>query len=569
MESKIAKASDRVALNLKRKRSNQCSVYLDRASRRLLPQWPSFTTQTGKAVKQMKLGRGKSKLTTSGTHIGQSLVRHYLNYKKSGRPERLMFYKNGEWLDFPTDVVELVKKDLAIKKEAVEVESNGYHLVLDFFHMYKLDLKTGLQQPIAWIDEAGGCFFPEVFAASDEEPYNFCKQEAGKSSDSCEIKLHLEIDLKGVDGSKLRECSGDSNALVEPVRIDATQSCSHYDAQVEGSINKGDCGDVNVDIQLNQDMGLSACTKYVYGNLDTDTVQKMFVTGMSSFGITDTDIIEIHRCSSMSMPARLELFWKQAEMTKKIHGNANVQYAWLASSKVELSTMMEYGLGHCRLSACKCAYGIGAHLSAVTCPYPSARLCDNDENGVRHLVFCRVIMGNMELLRHGTDQFRPSSSAYDNGVDDLKSPTHYVVWDMNMNTHIYPEYVVSFKVSSGAEAHFCGSHSKSNASGINTSDQSSIVDAGKAASTRKVPTSPFLPFPLLFAVIRKKVLPQDMELVKTHYEQFLSKQISRDNFVQKLRMVVGDALLRAAILSLSLKKPSSGETREAIKKEEV
>jgi hypothetical protein len=81
----------------------------------------------------------------------------------------------------------------------------------------------------------------------------------------------------------------------------------------------------------------------------------------------------------------------------------------------------------------------------------SASHCDIDENGVRHLVFCRVIMGNMELLRPGTRQFRPSSGDYDSGVDDIHNPRYYIVWNMNTNTHICPEYVVSFKVSSAAE----------------------------------------------------------------------------------------------------------------------
>ena len=81
----------------------------------------------------------------------------------------------------------------------------------------------------------------------------------------------------------------------------------------------------------------------------------------------------------------------------------------------------------------------------------SASHCDIDENGVRHLVFCRVIMGNMELLRPGTRQFRPSSSDYDSGVDDIHNPRYYIVWNMNTNTHICPEYVVSFKVSSDTE----------------------------------------------------------------------------------------------------------------------
>jgi len=84
------------------------------------------------------------------------------------------------------------------------------------------------------------------------------------------------------------------------------------------------------------------------------------------------------------------------------------------------------------------------------CMY-SARYCDVDENGVRHLVLCRVIMGNMEILRPGTGQFQPSSYEYDNGVDDIQCPRYYVVWNMNINTHIYPEFVVSFKLSFDAE----------------------------------------------------------------------------------------------------------------------
>ena len=94
----------------------------------------------------------------------------------------------------------------------------------------------------------------------------------------------------------------------------------------------------------------------------------MFLKGMCSFGSTDSDIVEIYHCSGASMQARWELFQKQAEITKKNHGEANIRYAWLASSKGELSTMMNYGLSHYGLSGSKCTYGIGVHLAAVTCP---------------------------------------------------------------------------------------------------------------------------------------------------------------------------------------------------------
>ena len=54
----------------------------------------------------------------------------------------------------------------------------------------------------------------------------------------------------------------------------------------------------------------------------------------------------------------------------------------------------------------------------------------------------------MEPLGLGSRQFHPSSNDYDNGVDDVQSPRYYIVWNMNVNTHIYPEFVVSFKVYS-------------------------------------------------------------------------------------------------------------------------
>lgn len=84
----------------------------------------------------------------------------------------------------------------------------------------------------------------------------------------------------------------------------------------------------------------------------------------------------------------------------------------------------------------------------------SAKFCDVDENGVQHLVLCRVIMGNMEVVRSGSRQSLPGCKDYDSGVDDLQNPSIYIVWTMNMNTHIYPEFVVSFKISSNIEGEY-------------------------------------------------------------------------------------------------------------------
>ncbi|EFH62756.1 predicted protein [Arabidopsis lyrata subsp. lyrata] len=93
-------------------------------------------------------------------------------------------------------------------------------------------------------------------------------------------------------------------------------------------------------------------------------------------------------------------------------------------------------------------YGVGIYLTVANCSYFSARYCDGDKNGVRYMVLCHVIMGNMELLRGDKAQFFYGGEEYDNGVvDDIESPKNYIVWNINMNTHIFPEFVFRFKLS--------------------------------------------------------------------------------------------------------------------------
>ncbi|KAK4252705.1 hypothetical protein QN277_014449 [Acacia crassicarpa] len=567
METNIAKALDRVVL--KRKRATQNASKLNGASDAVLPHWSSLTLPTSNSVKRRRLGEHTSKYTNYGSHFRQSVLRCYLNFKKSERPEQLMFYQSGEWTNFPEYVVNLVRKELEVKKASVEVEFNGCQLVLDFLHMYQMDLKTGSQQPIAWIDEKGHYFFPEVCAASDEIVHEYLCEEPFEPN---EIKLHLEIEINGANESELRECSGESNAA-------SKHPCNQYGLEVEGGSNELDIENFGEAIERNQEIGLDAHTESVNGKLDLVIVHNMFLKGMNSYGTTD--IVEIYRCSSTSMQSRLELFQKQAEITEKCRAAANIRYAWLPSSKGELSTIINYGLGHCVLSATKSTNGAGIHLAAVDCPNMSAINCDVDENGVQHMVFCRVIMGNMELLRPGTRQFHPSSNDYDSGVDDIQSPRYYIVWNMNLNTHIYPEFVVSFKVSSHAEGDHFHIESKHNVSRVTTlcegsgllQSESSTVDItsisqptldcgipqGKAASMNssasRGPKSPWMPFPMLFAAISNRVPPINMELINTHYEQFRAKKIARDDFVKKLRLIVGDTLLRTTITKLQCEIP--------------
>ena len=93
-------------------------------------------------------------------------------------------------------------------------------------------------------------------------------------------------------------------------------------------------------------------------------------------------------------------------------------------------------------------YGIGTILAPANCSNTCVNYSDVDENGIVHMMLCRVVMGNVEIVHHGSKQHRPSNEYFDSGVDDIKNPQHYIVWDMNENSHIYSEFVVTIKLPS-------------------------------------------------------------------------------------------------------------------------
>jgi hypothetical protein len=134
---------------------------------------------------------------------------------------------------------------------------------------------------------------------------------------------------------------------------------------VEDSCNRKPGEKIDEDMEENQQIEANLVTESFKQMLDSDTVKKLFVTVMKPFG--GADIVDIYRCSSTSMQARFELFLKQIALTEKYRGDANVRYAWLASSKGALSTIMSYGLGHCGPCTTNSKHGIGVHLSAANC----------------------------------------------------------------------------------------------------------------------------------------------------------------------------------------------------------
>ncbi|PSR89259.1 Inactive poly [ADP-ribose] polymerase [Actinidia chinensis var. chinensis] len=570
METKVAKVFNRgrrVVMDLKRKRSTLCEAYLTGAAGKMLSHRTPPNSSIDKFGKRRKLDGSKSKCGSHASQFKRSLLGYYSNFMRSGVPKRLMFYQDGVWSDFPQDLVGLIKKDLDMKKAAIEVDHNGQPFLLDLLHMMKLELRTGLGQPIAWIDEEGKCFFPEIFADDNNDCCHdgFDEDKQNRFTDPCgyqDIRLQVEIEVNdGSNCSTFKEHSGESTALVKKVQVDGKPAKGHYDVDVEDTCVRAFDMKVDEVVRGNQhkEENLVAYTNDMHGEMDSDSVRKIFLMGMGSLG--GGYIVDLYRGSNQ---ARLELFNKQIEITKRYRWDANIRYAWLPSSKGAISGIMMYGLGHCGTPEIKSTYGIGVHLSPANCAINSAIYCDVDENGVRHMVFCRVIMGSMELVHAGSEQSHPSSESFDSGVDDLQNPQNYIVWNVNKNTHIYPEYAVSFKASSDLEGCWIGNQSKLDISRVQLDLNSSpnqlginypqIPAASVGSSTTRTPKSPWMPFRMLFAAVANKVPPEAMKLVETNYKLFMGKGISRDDFVQKLRMIVGDDLLKSILTNLQSKE---------------
>ena len=118
-----------------------------------------------------------------------------------------------------------------------------------------------------------------------------------------------------------------------------------------------------------------------------------------------------------------------------------------------------------------------------------------------------------------------------------------------------------------------------------TSDGSKERCASLSSTTPSLPTSPWMPFPLLFEAISKRIPQSSLKLLLAHYDllkawsvfvllfiylsNFLfdtqrnfhncfymllqERKICRDDFIKELRLIVGDTLLKSTLKQLTCK----------------
>ncbi|ESR51618.1 hypothetical protein CICLE_v10032827mg [Citrus x clementina] len=180
-------------------------------------------------------------------------------------------------------------------------------------------------------------------------------------------------------------------------------------------------------------------------------VKKCFLSGMGPLA-ADTRIVALHKnsCSSLIARARLDSFKIFANaVAKKCGGNANIRPAWFGASRDEINEIVCHGFSQCGGDGARKLgpmHGFGVQLFPINSSINGVLSSESDEKGLRHILLCRVILGKMEVIPRGSKQFHPTSLEFDSGVDNLCKPSRYTVWSCYMNSHIFVDYIVSFRV---------------------------------------------------------------------------------------------------------------------------
>ncbi|KAK4348594.1 hypothetical protein RND71_031349 [Anisodus tanguticus] len=421
---------------------------------------------------------------------GQLLVQNYGNFNKSGEPVRFMCYKDGLWVNFEKNVMDVMVSGFMSGKPVFEVELEGYKCLFDFYRMLEIDLITGNERSISWIDVNGNCFFPKMFIDDGEDQE---KIELSNVNENQNPKIEIEIRIF-------------ENDLDEDAQLGKRKRGSEEN---EGRV---------VFTELNSPRWPKV-RSLREDERGYEMVKGLLLSGLSGVyaGATITGVNQLIRTGPMEK-ARFEVFEKTREIIRRARGgDPNVVYAWYGTSAKNVDSILRHGFGMPGMDRGSHTHGVGIYLSPVRSPQNSAMMSEVDEYGEKHIIVCRVILGNVEKVELGSQQLYPSSLNFDTGVDHLTNPKWYVVWCGNMNTHILPECVVSYK-------------------------------HGRHMSGLRPNGAPHMS--TLISKLNSSLPPPKALELQCLYSSYRENKIGKDFFTRQLRSVVGDEMLRSVIVEI-------------------
>ncbi|KAH0868556.1 hypothetical protein HID58_075578 [Brassica napus] len=293
-------------------------------------------------------------------------------------------------------------------------------------------------------------------------------------------------------------------------------------AQVEIELDNGEILD-----PLSDDASSSSSTDSTIllreGDQEHDVITKCFLFGFGATLANATTIVTIRKKSPNAITTRAKSLafriFTEA-MARKNGGDPNVKYGWYAGSREDLERIITYGFSSREIDD-DSSNGIGIHLVPSKFSLFAAEATEEDEEGVRHLLLCRLILGKPEEIISGSKQTYPSSIEFDSGVDDVQNPRKYVIWSSTMNSYILPTYIVTFK-----------------------SPRLTVISNGGSPAR---PSSPRVSFDALMSSLSKSMDTLRMNLIIRTFDDFRKRKIQRDQLVRKMREVAGDNLLAQII----------------------
>ncbi|KAK9684726.1 hypothetical protein RND81_10G228000 [Saponaria officinalis] len=223
--------------------------------------------------------------------------------------------------------------------------------------------------------------------------------------------------------------------------------------------------------------------------------------------------------------SRLRCFEIYRKSLKDKYGDDNnVKYAWYATSKEDVTRIMSRGFGAKDLPSYNGLLRDSIDLRPINFLNQSVNSCVIDEDGLMHIMLCRVLIERDDIVTDSNSSEFPSnfddfnSEVEDNENHSTIPSTKYVIGSTKMNTHILPEYVISFKTR------FATNY------------------IAKRVLLKK-PNSPWMPFSTLIRALTKLIPSKELNLVNKQLRDFTERKISRVEFIQQLKGLVGVDLL--------------------------
>ncbi|KAJ7295129.1 hypothetical protein O6H91_Y211700 [Diphasiastrum complanatum] len=530
-------------------------------------------------------------------------------------PSRFLYYEKGEWLDFPGDATLMLSENLRAGRSVAEVLVWGCMHLVNFLFMIQINTVTGYRRSIAWIDENGKCVFPSLPFEGwslNCDNQNLMQENGASATEglfdevSNGLQSPSQIDQKGLMPKAKQSHKVDSVAngfnstyikpkevFTDPVKLQTPRCSEESDSDAESVVSchlpqtrelvaeaiAGDRPTVREaceDPRLGEGPTIWEACRYLQGGdvsitqeafrypqagdnlvkLDEDDerfvlIKNSFVRGL---GLLQKDAcvkaIYHHSRTSACSQARWLAFHRQLEVTKQLRGDPNVRYCWHGTSKETVCEIVSHGFGQPKNGA---AFGTGVYLAPEEHSHVSAIYSDYDENSEQHALFCKVIVGNTELVGRGSEQCHASSEDYDTGVDNLLKPKRHIVWSTHMNTHILPLYVVTFKLAPEWRELLLALREKNPTFPRSISQVNHIRDDQLGLQSKILPSdlkSQSISFPHLLSTLKSKLPEKVILFLHGQYLRFKAERISKLQLLAVLRRVVGDEVLQYAFMSL-------------------